>query len=135
MEMLDFKKSEDHNLINVINRILEIGKEKVKFIVLYGSAAKGELTGLSDIDLAVFYGGSKKERFYFRTKVLGRVGDKFDIHTFQDLPLYIQKDVLTTGKVIYFRDYGQVFKVFMGTIREFEDFRPRLELYYSSLGA
>ncbi len=135
MEMLDLKKNNDHNMINVINRILEIGKEKVKFIVLYGSAAKGELTSLSDVDLAVFYDGGKKERFDFRVKILGRVGDKFDIQTFQDLPLYIQKDILTTGKLIHFRDYGEVFEVFMKTIREFEDFKPRLELYYSSLGA
>lgn len=134
METLDLEQNKGHNIMNVINRILEIGKEKVKFIVLYGSAAKGELTSLSDVDLAVFYDGDKKERFDFRVKVLGRVGDKFDIQTFQDLPLYIQKNVLATGKVIYFRDYGEVFRIFMKTIREFEDFKPRLELYYSSLG-
>ncbi|HLB71700.1 MAG TPA: hypothetical protein VJJ51_11710 [Candidatus Methanoperedens sp.] len=45
---------------------------------------------------------------------------------------YILRDTL--GKVIYYRDYKDIFNIFMKTIREFEDFKPRLELYYSSLG-
>jgi len=118
----------------VIAKIRDIGGAKIKFIVLYGSAAKGKSTGLSDIDIAVYYDGDKRERFEFRVKILGRVGSKFDIQTFQDLPLYIQKDTLSTGDVIYYRDYKDIFNIFMKTIREFEDFKPRLELYYSSLG-
>ncbi len=122
------------DISNAVKKIIEIGKERVEFIMLYGSAARGELTSLSDIDLAVFYNGDKKERFDFRVKILGRVNDKFDIQTFQDLPLYIQKDILSTGRVIYYRDYRKLFNIFMKTIREFEDFKPRLELYYSSMG-
>ena len=128
------KKSLEHDISNVIKKIKDIGGAKIKFIVLYGSAAKGKSTGLSDIDIAVYYDGDKRERFEFRVKILGRVGSKFDIQTFQDLPLYIQKDTLSTGDVIYYRDYKDIFNIFMKTIREFEDFKPRLELYYSSLG-
>lgn len=128
------KKSLEHDISNVIKKIKDIGGAKIKFIVLYGSAAKGKSTGLSDIDIAVYYEGDKRERFEFRVKILGRVGSKFDIQTFQDLPLYIQKDTLSTGDVIYYRDYKDIFNIFMKTIREFEDFKPRLELYYSSLG-
>lgn len=128
------KKSLEHDISNVIKKIKDIGGAKIKFIVLYGSAAKGRSTGLSDIDIAVYYDGDKRERFEFRVKILGRVGSKFDIQTFQDLPLYIQKDTLSTGDVIYYRDYKDIFNIFMKTIREFEDFKPRLELYYSSLG-
>ena len=128
------KKSLEHGISNVIKKIKDIGGAKIKFIVLYGSAAKGKSTGLSDIDIAVYYDGDKRERFEFRVKILGRVGSKFDIQTFQDLPLYIQKDTLSTGDVIYYRDYKDIFNIFMKTIREFEDFKPRLELYYSSLG-
>ncbi len=118
----------------VIAKIRDIGGEKIKFIMLYGSAAKGESTSLSDIDLAVYYHGDKKERFDFRIKILGRVSDKFDIQIFQDLPLYIQNEILSTGKVIYYRDYKEIFNIFMKTIREFEDFKPRLQLYYSIMG-
>jgi predicted nucleotidyltransferase len=119
---------------SVITKIKDIGGEKIEFIVLYGSAAKGDSTSLSDIDIAVYYQGDKKERFDFRIKILGRVGSKFDIQTFQDLPLYIQNEILSTGKVIYYRYYKDIFNIFMKTIREFNDFKPRLELYYSSMG-
>ena len=118
----------------VIAKIRDIGGAKIKFIILYGSAAKGESTSLSDIDLAVYYHGDKKERFDFRIKILGRVSNKFDIQIFQDLPLYIQSEILSTGKVIYYRDYKEIFNIFMKTIREFEDFKPRLQLYYSIMG-
>ncbi len=131
---VDLKKPLEHDISSVINKIKYIGGAKIRFIVLYGSAAKGVSTTLSDIDIAVYYHGDKKERFDFRIKILGRVGSKFDIQTFQDLPLYIQNDILSTGKVIYYRDFKDIFNIFMKTIREFEDFKPRLELYYSSMG-
>ncbi len=118
----------------VIKKIKAIGGDKVRFVVLYGSAAKGKLTRLSDIDIAVFYIGDKNERFEFRKKILGRVSNEFDIQIFQDLPLYIQKDILSTCEVIYSVDYRETFEIFMKIIRGFEDFKPRLEVYYSSLG-
>ena len=62
------------------------------------------------------------------------VSNEFDIHIFQDLPLYVQKDIISTGKMIYSVDYRETFDIFMKTIRVFEDFKPRLEVYYSGLG-
>lgn len=129
-----FRKPMESEISNVILKIKDIGRERITFIVLYGSAAKGDSTGLSDIDIAVYYHGNKKKRFDFRIKILGRVSDKFDIQTFQDLPLYIQNEILSTGKVIYYKDYKDIFNIFMKTIKEFESFKPRLELYYSSMG-
>lgn len=134
MKRLESKQALESSVSDVVNKIKELGKDKVRLIVLYGSAARGKLTSLSDIDIAVFYDGDKKDRFDIRVKILGRVSDKFDIQIFQDLPLYIQKDILTTGKVVYFRDYKEMFGIFMKTIRGFEDFKPRLELYYFRLG-
>jgi len=124
----------EQSMSDAINKIKAIGGDKVRFVVLYGSAAKGKLTKLSDIDIAVFYNGDKNERFEFRKKILGRVSNEFDIQIFQDIPLYMQKDILSTGKVIYFVNYLETFEIFMEVIRRFEDFKPRLEVYYSSLG-
>ncbi|MFA4934781.1 MAG: nucleotidyltransferase domain-containing protein [Candidatus Methanoperedens sp.] len=129
-----FKKSLEPDISDVIAKIKDIGGDNIKFILLYGSAAKGRSTNLSDIDIAVFYSGDKRERFQFRVKILGRIGNKFDIQTYQDLPLYIQNEILSSSEVLYFSDYTEIFNTFMKTIREFEDFKPRLELYYSSMG-
>ncbi|HEY9247008.1 MAG TPA: nucleotidyltransferase domain-containing protein [Candidatus Methanoperedens sp.] len=73
------------DISSVVTKIRDIGGPKIIFMVLYGSEAKGENTDLSDIDIAVYYQGDKKERFDFRIKILGRVSNKFDIKTFQDL--------------------------------------------------
>jgi len=94
---IDLTNALEHSILDVIERIKEIGGMKVRFIILYGSVVEGRLTDMSDIDLAVFYEGNKKERFEFRVKILGRVSNKFDIQSFQDLPLYIQKDIISTG--------------------------------------
>ncbi|MBC2694808.1 MAG: nucleotidyltransferase domain-containing protein [Desulfobacteraceae bacterium] len=118
----------------VVEKIKTIGGDKVRFIILYGSTAKGEMTELSDIDLAVFYEGDKKERFDFRVTILGRVGNEFDIQTFQDLPLYIRKDIVSYGNVIFYKGYRELFNTFIRTIRDFEHFKPRLNMYYSGLG-
>lgn len=134
MKIMESRVASEHSIYEVIEKIRAIGKDKVRFVVLYGSATKGKLTKLSDLDLAVFFNGDKSEKFEFRKKILGRVSNEFDIQIFQDLPLYVQKDILSTGKMMYSEDYIETFEIFMKTIRGFEDFKPRLEVYYSGLG-
>src|SRR5659263_133606 len=123
-------KSLEPDISEVISKIKDFGGDRIKFIVLYGSAAKRQSTNLSDIDIAVFHSGDKRERFQLRMKILGRISNKFDIQIYQDLPLYIQNEILSSGEVLYFSDYKEIFNTFMKTIREFEDFKPHLELYY-----
>ena len=122
------------DVYSVVNQIKKIGKEKIKFIILYGSVVECNQTPLSDIDLAVYYEGSKEERFKFRMEILGNVNDKFDIQTFQDLPLYIRKEIISHGEILYQKNYSEIFDIFIKTIKSFGDFKPRLDIYYSGLG-
>ncbi|RCV62925.1 hypothetical protein C5S53_16920 [Methanophagales archaeon] len=124
----------EEGMRQVIERIKEIGRARIVFIALYGSVSDDRDTPLSDIDLAVFYAGNKEERFKFRMSVLGRIGDKFDIQTFQDLPLYIQKEVITHGELLYYREYDVVFNIYINVIKNFDDFTQHLKLYYSYSG-
>lgn len=110
-------------------------EKKIGFIVLYGSIVNKRQGKRSDIDLTVYYAGNENERFRFRTKVLGRVSNKFDVQIFQDLPLYIKKDIITTGKTLYYRNYKLIFDEYLKTIRDYEDFEKYLEYYYSRLDA
>lgn len=57
----------------------------------------------------------------------------YDIHIFQDLPLHVRKDVTSHGVVLYHKDYVETFNVFLRTIREYEDFKPRLDLCHEGL--
>ena len=136
---MGIRKVSDSEILNrcisdVVQRIKEIGGVNIVFIAIYGSAVKGKFTDLSDIDVSVFYDGDKAERFDFRMKVLGRVNERFDLQIFQELPLYIQNDIILAENVVYFRDYEVTFDIFMKIIKNFEYFRPHLELYYSHIG-
>ena len=121
------------NVSSIVNLIKKIGGEKIKFVILYGSAVEGKQTPLSDVDIAIYYEGAKEERFKFRMEVLGSVNDKFDIQTFQDLPLYIRKEIISHGTVLYQKNHSEIFDVFIKTIKSFGDFKPRLDIYYAGL--
>jgi len=117
-----------------VNKIKRIDTEnKVEFIVLYGSSVKEKYGELSDIDLAIYYHGNEEERFRFRIRVLGRLSNRFDIQMFQNLPLYIRKDIVSSGKPLYYKDYEMIFDEYLRTIKGYEDFEKHLDYYYSSL--
>jgi len=104
--------------------------DRVKFIILYGSQASGKANKMSDYDFAVFYEGGKKERFNFRIRASGN--KLLDVQIFQDLPLYVKKEVLK-GKVVYAKDDDLSFvgDVAYETIKAFEDFK---KYYYDYIG-
>ena len=120
--------NEKENIRFVVDDIKKLGGKKIKLIILYGSFAEGKQTPLSDIDLAVYYDGAKEERFKFRMKILGNVNDKFDIQTFQDLPLYVKKEVLK-GKVMYCKESRFIYELERRASKEFDDFKHRFYDY------
>lgn len=95
---------------------------RVKFVFLFGSQALGDSNSLSDLDIAVYYEGNSKERFKFRLSLLVKLPDCFDVHTFQDLPLFMQKEVIK-GEVIYSDNPNFLFDVSYSVIKKFEDFK------------
>ena len=106
------------------------GFHKVKFVILFGSQTTGKANKMSDYDFAVYFEGDKKERFKFLIKLNSSLSDKFDVKIFQDLPLYVRKEVLK-GKIIYTKDRSFVYDVAYQTIEEFEDFK---KYYYDYIG-
>jgi uncharacterized protein len=71
---------------------------------------------------------SKSRRFDARKKLLGELPNTFDIHIFEDLPLYVQYQVLG-GKVLYSRDKPALVQRALHVIQECEDFKPICEYY------
>jgi hypothetical protein len=109
-----------NNFMKKIKKMPEF--RKVKFIFLYGSHAENKQNKLSDIDFAVYYEGNARERFKFRLKLLTKLPDNFDVQIFQDLPLYVRKEVLK-GKLIYAKNLTFAYEVAYQTIKAFEDFK------------
>ncbi|AAB84811.1 MULTISPECIES: nucleotidyltransferase domain-containing protein [Methanothermobacter] len=104
------------------------GSERIRFIILYGSALRGG--EWSDIDLAIYYDAEEDEASYYRFRVLSEVDEIFDVQIFQQLPLYVQVEVLR-GEVIYCDDQRFLYDTAWKTIRDFDDFRHR---FYDYIG-
>ena len=67
----------------IVDTVLELLKDKIYKIVLYGSYARGDFTMDSDIDIMILLNGSKEEMKAFRnqvSRVASRISLKNDIH-------------------------------------------------------
>jgi len=94
-----------------VNKLIQEAKEiilehsfrnKIKKIILFGSAVENKLTINSDIDLAVeFQNITKKEAFEFRKNILGKIPDKIDLQVLNFLPEKIKKEIINNHKVLY----------------------------------
>lgn len=105
------------------------GFERVRFITIYGSARAGTMKAGSDIDLCLSYDGDRDDAARFRHEILSRLpGTTFDIQIFELLPLYVRTEVLR-GTVLYAPDPAVVYETATRTIREFDDFKHRLDDY------
>lgn len=74
----------------------EFISDEVEGVLLFGSAAKGELTTRSDIDIALVRPSTRSVLF----RVFERVGGKYDTKIFEDLPLHIKIDIINNHQVI-----------------------------------
>lgn len=104
--------------------------DRVKFIILFGSHVLGKANKMSDYDFAIYHDGNDIERFNFRINLAAKLPNKFDIQIFQNLPLYVQKEVLK-GKLIYSENSTFMYETIYKTIKRFEDFK---KYYYDYIG-
>ena len=112
-----------------VQKIISLGGDKVRFIILYDSACEGRMKEDSDIDISVYYDDADASEF--RLKVLSDLfDDVYDIKIFQQLPLPIRCRVLK-GKVLYEDDTTFMYDKAYETIKEFESFKRG---YYDYLG-
>ena len=106
-----------------VSRIRSLGGDKIRFIILYGSASEGRMKEDSDIDICVYYDGEDASEF--RLKVLSDLFDDiYDIKIFQQLPLPLRMEVLK-GRFLYEDDTPFLYEKAYETIKEFESFKPR----------
>ncbi|HLD73191.1 MAG TPA: nucleotidyltransferase domain-containing protein [Candidatus Nanoarchaeia archaeon] len=101
---------------------------KTNFIILFGSVSKGRANPLSDIDLCISLDLPPKERLQARIKLSGLLPEKCDIQVFEDLPLYVQKSVLS-GKVLYRKNTKQLIERAIEVINEYDDFKKIYDYY------
>lgn len=117
-------------LNDALRKILELGGDRVRFVILFGSHARGEARKDSDVDLCVYYKGTRREAFEFRMRVLGELPDNYDVQIFSLLPFFVRKECLK-GLVLFCRDETFLYDLAYETIKEWEDFK---RYHYDYLG-
>ncbi|AEA46598.1 nucleotidyltransferase domain-containing protein [Archaeoglobus veneficus] len=68
-------------------------------VLLYGSYARGEETKRSDVDVCLVM--PSKQAI---SRVFGKLGGKYDIKVFEELPLYIRVDIVRNHVKVYSKD-------------------------------
>ncbi|MFO7796307.1 MAG: hypothetical protein ACQERB_06505 [Promethearchaeati archaeon] len=91
--------------------------------ILYGSALNSD--NYNDIDLAIVRKPNSNSK---SLKYLLQFPEKFDAHFLTDMPIIIAKEAIK-GKILFYKDYSQIFDIFINIIKEWESFRPYYELY------
>lgn len=110
----------------------ETRKDKnVLAVMVFGSHARNE--EYRDIDVCIVLnkrvgnGSMSEKRLHYVSEY------NFDVHIFQQLPLYIRVRILREGKILFCRDIDALYDIASQTAREFGYFKPAYEGYLEAV--
>lgn len=108
----------------------------VALAYLFGSAATGQTTPFSDVDIALVLeeGAALPNRLHFELAVedalAARCGlSQADVRVVNDAPLELRGEVVTQGLLLYARDEETRIEFEMRTRMEYFDFQPVAEFF------
>ncbi|MBU3966877.1 MAG: nucleotidyltransferase domain-containing protein, partial [Euryarchaeota archaeon] len=92
-------------------------------VLLYGSVVKGEETPRSDIDICLVAPTCKDQAGLLREvhRNLDVFSKKYDVRIFEELPLYIQIQIIENHEIIYTKDVYEMFEYFYHFRKLWED--------------
>ena len=99
------------------------GRDDIIAILLYGSAATGDETPRSDIDICIVLPSRKymKDILNEIYRKLDVFTKKYDVRFFEELPLYIQINIIESNKIIYSKDIFELYEYFYFIRKLWED--------------
>lgn len=109
-------------MLQEIKEDFEFIKDKVKGVLIFGSAARGELSKRSDVDICLIR--PKYKRILF--KVFEKLGNKYDVKIFENLPLHIKMNIIKEH-VTVFGDEVELSYYFYRFRKEWKDMEHRIE--------
>ena len=108
----------------------------VALAYLFGSAARGQTTPFSDVDIALVLEerAALPSRLHFELEIedqlAARCGlSQADVHVINDAPLELRGEVVTEGKLMYARDEDARIEFETRTRMEYFDFQPVAEFF------
>jgi predicted nucleotidyltransferase len=105
-----------------LKREFECIKDEVTGVLLFGSAAKGERTSRSDIDIALV---SPRDKNVLH-KVFARTGATYDVKIFEELPLLVKMNIIAHHRVII-GDEVELSHYFRRFRKEWNDMHSRIK--------
>lgn len=122
---MNLSENDNKELDKIISKLQQ--DEEVLAAILYGSALKS--TNYNDIDLALV---TKIDSSPKSLKYLLQFPEKFDVHFLSEMPIIISKEAIK-GKILFNKDYSQLFDIYIKIIKEWGSFRPYYKLYLESV--
>ncbi len=106
-------------------------------VLLYGSVVKGEETPRSDIDICIVAPTCKERTGLLREvhRNLDVFSKKYDVRIFEELPLYIQIQIIENHEIIYTKDVYEMFEYFYFFRKLWEDQASRQQVTREELAA
>jgi len=121
-----------------LNKIFK--ENQVALAYLFGSAARGRMTPLSDIDIAVLFSDEVEEDDYFNKilRLAHELGNVFEIDRVDVINLgtvtspLLKHNAVFGGKLIFGKDRKKQFQLESGIMKEYEDTKHLREVqsYY-----
>jgi uncharacterized protein len=103
-------------------------------VMLYGSAARGDASAASDVDVCLLLTPERRTAAQMSAKRLEYLAEvDLDVQVFQQLPLYIRQRVLKGGRLLLVRDEDRLYELAFRTVQAFEDFRSRYHAYLNEV--
>jgi predicted nucleotidyltransferase len=110
-------------------------RDEILAILLYGSAAAGDETQRSDTDICIVLPSRKymKDILNEIYRKLDVFTKKYDVRFFEELPLYIQINIIESNKVIYSKDIFELYEYFYFIRKLWEDQMIRQQVTASEM--
>jgi len=105
-----------------IKEDFEFIKDEVKGVLLFGSHAAGKADKKSDIDICLVSPENKRVLL----KLFEKLGDKYDVKIFEELPLHIKMDIIKNHRTI-FGDEVELSYYFYNFRKEWRDVEHRIK--------
>ncbi|MBU1102958.1 MAG: nucleotidyltransferase domain-containing protein [Nanoarchaeota archaeon] len=100
-------------------------------VLVFGSYARGEEYRDIDVCLVLDKKYSNLRMSKKKLRYSSILASKFDVHVFQQLPIYIRKRILEDNKIVLCKNEDLLYEIAFSTIKEFEFYK---KIYYTYLG-
>ncbi len=111
--------------------------DDVMAVAVFGSYARSESSGISDLDICIFLRPRKYNATQLHKKRMSYLeaaaSDRADVQIFQQLPLPVRSRILKEEKMMLVKDEDSLYDLAFETVKDFEAFRKHYDEYLAGV--